>query len=109
MGIFSDMIRGIITDELKAMAAEDAAKNTDQQTPENEPENANTNDNNAGADEQNADTAGDDVKNDDNMRQMLRKELRAFMAENLNGEEAEGEMPTADDALRSILGFAEKE
>ena len=128
MGVFSDMIRGIIAEELKAMAAEDAANNGNNSTgkPEDggagKPEGNNTGkpeDNGAGKPEGNNTGKPEDNgtgKPEDNntgkpedIREMLRTELRSFMAESLNGEPAEGEMPTADEALKNILGFADDE
>ena len=95
MGIFSDMIRGIVAEELKAMATEGAPE------PENgapEPENG------APEPDQNKETTSDPE-----LRALLRKELRDYMASELNGEAAEGDMPTAEEALCSILGLGQKE
>ena len=88
MGIFSDMIRGIVAEELKAMATEGAP----------EPENG------APEPDQNKETTSDPE-----LRALLRKELRDYMASELTGEAVEGDMPTVEDALCSILGLGEKE
>ena len=93
MGIFSDMIRGIVAEELKAMAAEPDPKGGEPDPKGGEPD-----------PEKNKETT-----NDPELRALLRKELRDYMASELNGEAAEGDMPTAEEALCSILGLGEKE
>lgn len=105
MGVFSDMIRGIITEELEKMAAETKATNPEtpevpEQTkaPETKPEETKP-----------EETKPEETKQSEpDISSLLRKEIRAYMAQSLNGEETEQEMPTADDALKEILGFADK-
>ena len=116
MGIFSDMIRGIVAEELKAMVTEGAA---DQSTGATEPESGST-DQNAGATEPEKGAAepeagasdsdhNKETTSDPELRALLRKELRDYMASELNGEATEGDMPTAEEALCSILGLGQKE
>ena len=109
MGVFSEMIRGMITEELNKMAAEAKGEETPavpkpEETPaapkpeapkpeETKPEET---------------KPAKDTPNNEDLSDMLRKEIRAYMAQNLNGEETEQEMPTADEALKNILGFADK-
>ena len=116
MGIFSDMIRGIVAEELKAMATEGTA---DQNTGATEPESGTIDQNTGakvpenGATEAEAGASDSDQKkettSDPELRALLRKELRDYMASELNGEAAEGDMPTAEEALCSILGLGQKE
>ena len=116
MGIFSDMIRGLVAEELKAMATEGAA---DQNAGATEPESGTTDKNTGATETENGATeteggASDSDQNnettsDPELRALLRKELRDYMASELNGEAAEGDMPTAEEALCSILGLGEKE
>lgn len=109
MGIFSDMIRGIVAEELKAMATEGAPE------PENgapEPENGAPEPENGAPEPENGAPEPDQNKettSDPELRALLRKELRDYMASELNGEAAEGDMPTAEEALCSILGLGQKE
>jgi len=109
MGIFSDMIRGIVTEELKAMATEGAPE-PENGTPEpengaQEPENGVSEpENEASVPDQNKETTSDPE-----LRALLRKELRDYMASELTGEAVEGDMPTAEEALCSILGLGQKE
>lgn len=114
MGIFSDMIRGIVAEELKAMATEGAG---DQSTGAPEPETGSTDpstgatepENNAPDPEATAADQNKETTSDPELRALLRKELRDYMATELNGEAAEGDMPTAEEALCSILGLGQKE
>ena len=99
MGVFSDMIRGIITEELEKMAAETKTTTPEQtKAPETKPEETKP-----------EETKPEETKQSEpDISSLLRKEIRAYMAQSLNGEETEQEMPTADDALKEILGFADK-
>ncbi len=121
MGIFSDMIRGIVAEELKAMAAEPDPKGGEPDPKGGEPDPKGGEPDPKGGEpdpkggepdpkggepdpEKNKETT-----NDPELRALLRKELRDYMASELNGEAAEGDMPTAEEALCSILGLGEKE
>jgi hypothetical protein len=125
MGIFSEMIRGIVAEELKAMAAEGAGETdpkggeTDPKGGETDPKGGETDPKGGETDPKGGETdpkakATDPEKkkettSDPELRAVLRKELREYMASELTGEEVEGDMPTAEEALCSILGLGEKE
>ena len=107
MGVFSEMIRGMITEELNKMAAEAKGEETPA-TPEETPAAPKQEAPKPEETKPEEPKPAEDTPNNADLSDMLRKEIRAYMAQNLNGEETEQEMPTADEALKNILGFADK-